>query len=360
MRIINFSAGPAMLPESILLKAQSELLDWDGCGVSVMEMGHRQPKFQSLMEKSEENLRSLLNIPDNYHVLFLGGAARTQFAMIPMNFLSKKNQAGYIVSGLWSSLAYKEACKLKNAYFIGNSEQDGFKSVPVHSAESIKSNTQYLYYTPNETVNGIRISKVPDSQGLPLIADMTSCLLSEPININDYGMIFAGAQKNIAPAGLTLVIVRNDLLNIIPSEPIPTMLDYKTFAETNSKYATPPTFNIYMANKMFEWLYEQGGVAEIYLVNCEKAKLLYQYIDESNFYNCNIEVSARSIMNVCFHINKTYLEDEFVEQAEKQGLFGLKGHRLAGGLRASLYNSMPVSGVKALVNFMQSFAKDHQ
>ena len=359
MRPYNFSAGPAMLPESLLKEAQAELLNWHDLGISVMEMGHRQPMFQALMEDSESALRTLLNIPKNYHILFLGGAARTQFAMIPLNLLNDGDRAAYLVSGLWSSLAYQEAERLKSVYCLATGEPGGFKSLPHGSNADIKPNTTYLYYTPNETVNGLRIATPPNIPGVPLIADMTSCLLSEPINISDYGMIFAGAQKNIAPAGLTLVIIRDDLVNKQSDTPIPTMLTYQTFAQTHSKYATPPTFNIYMANKMFAWVKEQGGVAALYDINCKKAAMLYDYIDASTFYTCDVEINARSLMNVCFRIKDSALEDTFVASATDHHLFGLKGHRLAGGLRASIYNAMPLSGVQALIEFMEAFAEEN-
>lgn len=347
-RPYNFSAGPAMLPEAVLLEAQAEFLDWQGRGVSVMEVGHRSVPFQAVMHEAEASLRELLAIPDHYHVLFLGGSARTQFAMIPMNLLAPSARAAYWISGVWSSMAYTEACRLKEAYCVDTTMD---VDAPV-----LHPDTAYLYYTPNETVNGIRFPFVPHSGAVPLVADMTSCLLSEPICISDYGLIFAGAQKNIAPAGLTVVIVRSDLLDVTPSPTIPLMMDYRIHVKHASCYATPPTFNCYMAGKMFAWIKTQGGVEALYQRNCQKAARLYQFIDESPFYQCPIDVKARSIMNVCFHLTDSTREDDFVQQAEQQGLYGLRGHKMVGGLRASLYNAMPLSGVDTLIAFMEAFS----
>lgn len=356
-RPYNFSAGPAMLPESLLLEAQSQLLNWNDTGVSMLEVGHRSASFQALMDDTQATLRALLSIPENYAVLFLGGAARAQFSMIPMNLLNADEQAAYLVSGVWSSMAYAEACKLKQAYCIATSEASHYTTLPDYHVQSLRSNTRYVYYTPNETVNGVRFSPVPVCGTIPLIADMTSCLLTEPINIADYGLIFAGAQKNIANAGLTIVIIRNDLLDSLPTPAIPTMMDYRVHVQHNSLYATPPTFNCYIANRMFHWISAQGGVDALYKINCEKAARLYQAIDESTFYSCPIEKSARSIVNVCFKLNRPELEDEFLYRATQQGLYGLKGHKLVGGLRASLYNAMPLLGVEALINFMHDFSR---
>lgn len=356
MRPYNFGAGPAALPESVLLEAQAELLNWQGRGLSIMEVGHRTAEFQQLMHDAEADLRALLAIPENYHVLFLGGAARTQFAMVPMNFIPPGQQAGYLISGIWSALACDEGRKLKSAYCIASSGNDGFKQTPDSVDWQIHDNTAYVYYTPNETVNGVRFADVPIVSEIPLIADMTSCLLSEPIDVSKFGLIFAGAQKNIAPAGLTVVIVRKDLLNLNHETPIPTMLDYRTHVMNKSLYATPPVFNCYMAAKMFKWLKAQGGVEALYQINCDKAARLYHYIDSSSFYQCPVEPHSRSLMNVCFSLVKPELEDAFLTQANNRGLHALKGHRMVGGLRASLYNAMPMAGVDALIAFMQDFA----
>lgn len=356
-RTYNFGAGPAMFPESVLKQAQEELLNWRHLGMSVMEAGHRTPEVMALLSDAEQDLRELLAIPSNYQVLFLGGAARTQFAMIPMNFLQPEEQAAYLITGVWSQLAYEEARHLKKAYCFGR--EDHYRSIPKAGSWEIKENTSYLYYTPNETVNGIRFPYVPQSDDIPLIADMTSCLLSEPINVAQYGLIFAGAQKNIANAGLTLVIVREDLLEKIPNPPIPSMLHYKIQAEHHSLYATPPVFNCYLASKMFAWIKSQGGVNSLFRQNCFKAARLYQYLDSSDFYTTVVAPEARSIMNVCFSMKTPELENKFLSQATSHGLYALKGHRCVGGLRASLYNAMPVAGVDALIDFMSTFARNN-
>lgn len=355
-RPYNFGAGPAALPESVLLEAQAELLNWQGRGLSILETGHRTPEFQQVMQEAEADFRALLSIPDDYHVLFLGGAARTQFAMVPMNLMTPGQQAGYLISGLWSSLAFDEACKVKSAYCIANSDHHGFRKIPDPTDWQLRHNTTFIYYTPNETVNGVRFPEVPKTGDIPLVADMTSCLLSEPLDISKFGLIFAGAQKNIAPAGLTVVIVRASLLETLIDPIIPTMMDYRTHVIHKSLYATPPVFNCYMAAKMFKWIKAQGGVPALYKINCEKAAKLYDFIDSSPFYQCLIEPNSRSLMNVCFSLVKPELEDEFLIKANLRGLCALKGHRMVGGLRASLYNAMPIAGVDALIKFMQDFA----
>lgn len=356
-RTYNFGAGPAMLPESILKMAQEEFLDWQGTGMSILEVGHRTPEFTSLLSHAEQTLRSLLSIPKNYQVLFLGGAARAQFAMIPMNLLQPEEQAGYLDTGVWSHLALLEAQRLKKAYCIASDLENGYKSLPEPKSWELKESTSYVYYTPNETVNGIRFPFVPKTKGIPLIADMTSCLLSEPIDVRNYALIFAGAQKNIANAGLTIVIIRDDLLAKTPNPPVPTMFDYAIQTENHSLYATPPVFNCYLAAKMFDWINAQGGVDALFKRNCEKAAKLYQYLDASDFYTTSIDKEARSIVNVCFSLRNSELEEQFIKQAQAHGLSALKGHRFVGGMRASLYNAMPMSGVDALLDFMSEFAR---
>ena len=353
----NFGAGPAMLPEALLLEAQAELLNWQGTGMSVMEIGHRTEEFIQLMDEAELLLRSLLAIPDTYHVLFLGSPARLQFGMIPLNFIKEEKHAGYLITGLWSSLAFEEAKRVKKAYSIASSEKNSFLSVPPESEWTFQENTAYLYYTPNETINGVRSAAMPKQATIPLVADMTSCLLSEPIDINDYGLIFAGAQKNIANAGLTIVIVRKEWVDTINNNSITTMLDYRTHTTNKSLYATPPTFNCYVALKMFQWIKQQGGVLALYETNKKKASKLYEFIDSSSFYRCKVAVKDRSIVNVCFTLPTQDLEDLFIKKAIDNGLFALKGHRTVGGLRASMYNSMPMEGVELLISFMENFAK---
>lgn len=359
VRGYNFSAGPAMLPEEILLEAQAELLNWQNRGMSVMEVGHRTEACQNLMQEAEEGLRALIKIPDHYRVLFLGGAARTQFSMIPMNCLSSGEQGAYWISGVWSSLAYEEASRLSQAYCLAQLPEKGNDQPLDPATLNVRDNTGYLYYTPNETIDGIRTPTPPVFEGIPMIADMTSCLLTEPVNISEFGLIFAGAQKNIANAGLTIVIVREDLLEKQPVGPIPTMQDYRVHAKHHSLYATPPVFNCYLASKMFHWIKKQGGVDAVYEQNCKKAEKLYQFIDDTSFYTCSVVPAVRSIVNICFTMNSPNLEEQFIHQANRRGLLGLKGHRAIGGLRASLYNSMPMSGVQSLIEFMHEFSKEH-
>jgi phosphoserine aminotransferase len=358
-RIYNFGAGPAMLPEAILRQAKEELLNWHQMGVSILELGHRTPQFIELLEHAEQSLRDLLDIPQSYCVLFLGGAARTQFASIPMNFLNPKGQAGYLITGHWSKMAFQEATLLKKAYCMADEEPGGFKTIPKDRCWEIKKNTAYVYYTPNETVDGVRFPYVPQVDDLPLIADMTSCLLTEPIDVSQYGLIFAGAQKNIANAGLTLVIIREDLLHIIPDPPVPTIMHYQTHATNHSLYATPPVFNCYMADKMFRWIKANGGVQAFFELNQSKAAKLYQFLDENPFYSTQVAPEARSLVNICFSIADPALEPKFIHLAQQKGLYALKGHRLVGGLRASLYNAMPMAGVDALIDFMSEFAKGY-
>ena len=353
----NFGAGPAALPLEILTEAKDEFLNWREKGMSIMEIGHRTPDFVELLDETRELLREILSIPSNYHILFLGGAARSQFAMIPMNLLAPNQQAGYLVSGVWSSYAFDECQKIRRAYCVATTEAEGFIEAPNQLDWQLAKDTRYVYYTTNETINGVRFSKVPNFGEIPLVADMTSSILSEPINISDFGIIFAGSQKNIAPAGLTVVIIRDDLVDDEVGHTIPTMFDYKTHIKNDSLYATPPTFNCYMANKMFKWIKKQGGLQKLYDINLEKARKLYDFIDNSDFYNCKVSKSSRSLMNVCFNINREDLTQDFLSQAAQHGLLALKGHRVVGGLRASLYNAMPLSGVDALIAFMQEYAR---
>ena len=362
----NFGAGPAMLPESILHEAQAEFLNWQQTGMSILETGHRTEAFRDLLDEAESRLRKLLKIPSNYHVLFLSGPARMLFSMIPMNFLTEGDTADYLVTGIWSQMALKEAQKLKQAKCVVSGADSNFTTIPSQSSWNIDSNSKYFYYTPNETVNGIYCSKPTSvmttsrTQKAPLIADMTSCLLAEPINVTDYGLIFAGAQKNIANSGLTLVIVHDQLIQTIKNNKLPTLYDFRTHIEHRSLYSTPPTFNCYLANKMFAWIESQGGVDALYAVNQQKAKTLYQFIDDSDFYTCLVDRPYRSLFNVCFNVPSHPLEDLFVEQAQNSHLLALRGHRLVGGLRASLYNAMPREGVDRLIDFMQDFVQRYK
>ena len=355
LRGLNFGAGPATLPLPILEEAQAGLLNWQGSGLSIMEMGHRTAAFMGFMQEAEALLCGLLNIPDSHQVLFLGGAARLHFAMVPMNFIPEGQTAGYLETGIWSSMAYQEALRLKQAYSIASSQDGGFLTVPSEEEWRIEAGFAYCYYTPNETINGVRCH-MPPVKGVPLVADMTSCLLAEPVNVADYGLIFAGAQKNIANAGLTIVIVKKSWLESIDDTKLPRMLDYRWQAQHQSLYATPPTFNCYLALKMFQWIGQQGGVNALYEKNQAKAQMLYDYIDASSFYQCPVAGAARSLFNVCFRAPTADWDLAFVEKAEATGLLGLKGHKVVGGLRASLYNAMPLQGVEKLILFMEEFA----
>ncbi|WP_133129653.1 3-phosphoserine/phosphohydroxythreonine transaminase [Legionella yabuuchiae] len=356
-RPYNFSAGPSMLPDAILKEVQAELLNWQGSGRSVMEIGHRTEAIKSLMDETASDLRDLLSIPSKYHILFLPTPARAQFSMIPMNLLANDTVGAYWISGIWSKLAFKEAEKIAKAYCVGSSEVSNFTHTPEFHLNSVPEHTAYLYFTPNETINGVKIP-TPFVQ-MPLIADMTSCLLTEPINVSDYGLIFAGAQKNISIPGLTVVILHPDTLPTHRTKPLPTMLDYQTHIAHKSLYSTPPVFNCYIAGKMFKWIKAQGGVEAMFKMNQLKSIRLYEFIDASDFYACPVTDEARSIVNVCFKLTKSELEDDFLRQAEQHGLHALKGHRTVGGLRASLYNAMPMEGVEALIHFMHRYAKEH-
>ncbi|GGI77865.1 phosphoserine aminotransferase [Legionella impletisoli] len=346
-----------MLPDAILKEVQRELLNWQGTGKSVMETGHRTEAIKSLMNEAQDDLRALLKIPSEYHVLFIPAPARMQFSMIPMNLLQNNRVGAYWVSGIWSELAFNEAKKIADACCVGSSKANEFTKVPELHLSAAPDNTAYVYFTPNETINGVKVP-VP-MVNMPLIADMTSCLLTEPINVRDYGLIFAGAQKNISIPGLTVVILHNDILANHHNKPLPTMMDYQTHIAHKSLYATPPVFNCYIAHKMFQWIKTQGGVDALFMMNQLKARRLYEFIDESSFYHGSVDEKARSIVNVCFKLINKELEDNFAKQAEQQGLLALKGHRTVGGLRASLYNAMPMEGVEALIQFMHRYAKEH-
>jgi phosphoserine aminotransferase len=352
----NFSAGPAMLPESVLLQAQQSLLNWQNTGMSILEINHRHPLFLHLMEEAEMLFRQLLSIPEHYHVLFLTQPARTQFAMIPMNFVHPAVQAGYVISGMWSYEAYKEANRLSNAYCVATNQDSDFTCLPHFNPKEIRDETAYIYYTPNETVDGIRIASPPfKDREVPLVADMTSYLLSEPISVENYGLIFAGIQKNIGPAGMTIVIVDDALLKTT-STILPTMLDYRVHAEAHSLAATPAVFQCYMSSLMFQWVLEQGGVDALFQKNQRKAEMLYRYIDSSDFYHCYVQGEGRSFMNVCFYLSDESKNELFLREAQRYGLYGLQGHRRKGGMRVSLYNAMPIEGVYALIDFMKMFA----
>ncbi len=354
--ILNFGAGPAMLPEEIMLQAQSEFLDWQGIGKSVMEIGHRTDDFKSIANHAEQSLREILNIPDDYHVLFLAGGATQQFSVIPMNLLQGKTSADYLHTGIWSAKAMQLAKRYCDINMVCSSEQSNFTTIPDKNDWQLDSKAAYVYYTDNETIGGLEFPFTPDVTGVPLVSDMTSSILSKTIDVSRFGLIFAAAQKNIGPAGMTVVIVHKDLLGeVLPFTP--DLFDYRLQTQEKSMLNTPPTFNWYMAGLMFDWIKQQGGLDELEKRNQRKSSLLYDFIDASSFYQNHIDAVYRSKMNVVFSLTDENLTDDFLKQAESNGLHALKGHRLAGGMRASLYNAMPESGVKQLVDFMREFER---
>lgn len=361
-QIYNFSAGPAVLPKEVLLQAREELLDWHNSGMSVMEMSHRGKEFMYIAEKVESDLRELMEIPANYKVLFLQGGASSQFAMVPMNLLRGKHSADYINTGQWSQKAIKEAKKYCEINVAASSEDANFTYAPKQNEWKLNPGTAYVHYTPNETIGGVEFNWIPDLthqySNIPLIADMSSTILSRPLDITKFGLIYAGAQKNIGPAGLTVVIIREDLMGmVLPGTP--TMFDYKIHADNHSMYNTPPTFDLYITGLVLAWLKKLGGLAAIERINITKSNLIYELIDTSDFYHCPVSKDDRSRMNVPFTLKDSALDSEFLKQAESHGLIQLKGHRSVGGMRASIYNAMPIEGVKTLVSFMKEFANNH-
>ncbi|MDX8400389.1 MAG: 3-phosphoserine/phosphohydroxythreonine transaminase [Gallionellaceae bacterium] len=357
MTIYNFSAGPAVLPHEVLEQARAELLDWHGSGMSVMEMSHRGKEFMSIAAQAEADLRELMGIPKNYKVLFLQGGASLQFSMIPMNLLRGKSSADYVNTGAWSKKAIKEASKFCQVNEVASGADQGFSYVPAFDTWQCNKDAAYLHYVVNETIGGVEFDWVPDVGEVPLVADMSSNILSRPCDVSKFGLIYAGAQKNIGPAGLTLVIVREDLIGHAPVGTA-SMLDYKIHADYDSMYNTPPTYGMYIAGLVFQWLKRNGGVAQMEQVNIAKSNLLYDAIDSSNgFYHCPVNKQDRSRMNVPFSTKDAALDAEFIKQADARGMLQLKGHKLAGGMRASIYNAMPLAGVQALLGFMAEFAK---
>ena len=354
--IYNFSAGPAVLPKAVLEQARDELLDWHGSGMSVMEMSHRSKEYLSIAEQAEADLRELLSIPDNYRVLFLQGGATSQFCMVPMNLLRGKQQADYVNTGAWSKKAIAEAQRYCDVNIVASSEDSNFSTIPAFDSWQLNKDAAYLHYTPNETIGGVEFHWTPDSGDVPLVADMSSTILSRPLDVSRYGVIYAGAQKNIGPAGLTVVIVRDELTGeTIPGAP--TMFDYRKHADNGSMLNTPPTYGWYLAGLVFKWLKQQGGVTAMAEVNRRKAQRLYDAIEGSGFYSSPVASDCRSWMNVPFTLADAGLDGEFLKQAVAAGLLNLKGHRSVGGMRASIYNAMPESGVAALIDFMAEFER---
>ena len=356
-RIYNFSAGPAILPLPVLEKAQSELLSLGGIGMSVMEISHRSKHFEAILSKANNGLRQLLNVPENYKILFLQGGAFLQFSMIPMNFLGANETADYIITGAWGKKALKEAKRCGNANTIFSSAETGFKSAPTQAELNFSENANYIHYTSNETIEGVEFKYDLDGAGLPVICDASSNILSKPIDISKYAMIYCGAQKNIGPSGVTLVIIRDDMLAKVP-ENQHSLLDYRAIAANDSMLNTPNTWGIYIISLVCDWLNEQGGLAEMEQKNEAKAGILYDAIDSSDgYYRGHAEKSARSLMNVTFRLPSEELEKQFTAEATAQKLDGLKGHRSVGGIRASIYNAFPKDGVEKLVEFMKDFAQ---
>ena len=357
-RVYNFSAGPAVLPEEVLNEAAAEMLDYRGTGMSVMEMSHRSKSYETIIEDVESDLRDLLHIPENYKVLFLQGGGSTQFAMVPMN-LMKNRVADYIITGQWAKKAHKEASIYGKANAIASSADKTFSYIPDCSDLPVSEDADYVYICENNTIYGTKFWTLPNTKGKLLVADQSSCFLSEPVDVSKYGLIFAGAQKNVGPAGTVIVIIREDLITEDVLEGTPTMLRYKIHADAKSLYNTPPTYGIYMCGKVFKWLKAKGGLEEMKKINEEKAKILYDFLDESKLFKGTVVKKDRSIMNVPFITGNEELDALFVKESKAAGLENLKGHRTVGGMRASIYNAMPKAGVEKLVEFMADFEKKH-
>ena len=357
-RVYNFSAGPAVLPEEVLKEAAAEMLDYKGTGMSVMEMSHRSKAYQAIIDEAEADLRDLMNIPDNYKVLFLQGGASQQFAAVPMN-LMKNGVADYIITGAWAKKAYQEAKMYGKANAIASSADKTFSYIPDCSDLPISEDADYVYICENNTIYGTKFHQLPNTKGKDLISDVSSCFLSEPVDVTQYGMLYGGVQKNIGPAGVVIAIIREDLIreDVLPGTP--TMLRYKTHADNGSMYNTPPAYGIYICGKVFKWLKKMGGLAGMKAHNERKAAILYDFLDGSSMFHGTVEKKDRSLMNVPFVTGNAELDTKFVKEAEAAGLVNLKGHRSVGGMRASIYNAMPIAGVEALVAFMQKFEQEN-
>ena len=356
-RAYNFCAGPATLPEAVLRQARDDMLDWRGTGMSVMEMSHRSDDFVQIAETAEQDLRDLAGVSDDYAVLFMQGGASSQFSMIPLNLLGDKTGADYVNTGIWSKKAIAEARRYGEINVAASSEDSGFTTIPDQAAWQTRADAAYLHYTPNETIGGLEFDFVPDSGDVPLVVDMSSTLLSRPLDVSKFGLIYAGAQKNIGPSGLVVVIIRKDLLGKARKE-TPTMMNYQVIADNDSMYNTPATYSWYLAGLVFKWLKEQGGVQAMGEINLRKARKLYDFIDGSDFYANPIERRFRSWMNVPFTLADNALDNEFLKGADARGLLNLKGHRSVGGMRASIYNALPEAGVDALIGYMAEFARE--
>lgn len=358
-KVYNFCAGPAMIPVEVMEKAQQEFLNWNNMGCSVMEISHRSEPFLKVAAEAEQDLRDLMDIPDNYKVLFMHGGGRGQFSAVPLNILGDKKRAAYLDSGIWSTHAVKEAEKYCEVDIIGRGAQvSGLNAVPSHENWEINPEAAYVHYCPNETVDGIEIHGIPEVGDIPLVADMSSNFLSKMIDVSKFGVIYAGAQKNVGPSGLSIVIVREDLLRKARHD-TPVILDYTLAADNNSMFNTPPTYAWYLSGLVFKWLKEKGGVAKMAEINEQKAQRLYEYIDSSDFYSNGVAIENRSMMNVTFQLADESLNKQFLAEAEQHGLVALEGHRYVGGMRASIYNAMPLEGVLVLLDFMKTFQQQN-
>ena len=357
-RVYNFSAGPAVLPEEVLTEAAAEMLDYKGTGMSVMEMSHRSKAYQQIIDEAEQDLRDLMQIPDNYKVLFLQGGAHLQFAMVPLN-LMKNGVADYIITGQWAKKAYQEAKKFGKANAVASSEDKTFSYLPDCSDLPISEDADYVYICENNTIYGTKFHQLPNTKGKLLVSDVSSCFLSEPVDVTKYGLIYGGVQKNIGPAGVVIAIIREDLIRDDLPDSIPTMLKYKTHADNGSMYNTPPAYGIYICGKVFKWLKKMGGLEAIKAYNEKKAAVLYDFLDQSKMFKGTVEKKDRSLMNVPFVTGDADLDAKFLKEATDAGFVNLKGHRIVGGMRASIYNAMPIEGVEKLVAFMAEFEKNN-
>ena len=357
-RVFNFSAGPSMLPVEVLEQAQKEMLNYNGCGMSVMEMSHRSKWFEDIIQNAEKNIRELMNVPDNYKVMFVQGGGSTQFAMVPLN-LMVKGSCDMVCTGQWAQKALEEAKKFGEVNVIASSKDKVYNYIPALDKSKFNADADYFYITHNNTIYGTRFTELPDTGNVPLVADMSSNIMSEVIDVSKFGLIFAGAQKNIGPAGLTIVIMREDLIGKA-KDICPTMLDYKTHADNDSLYNTPPCYPIYVSGLVFEWLKKNGGIAQMQKINEEKAGILYDYLDNSSMFRGTVVPKDRSLMNVPFVADDEAINAKFIKEATASGFVNLKGHRTVGGMRASIYNAMPIEGVKALVDFMKKFEMDNK
>lgn len=358
MRVYNFSAGPAMMPEQVLKRAADEMLEYGDSGQSVMEMSHRSKEYQAIIDSVEAKLRQVMSIPDNYKVLFLQGGASSQFAMIPLNLMNRNNKADFVITGQWANKAYQEASRYGKCNVVASSKDKTFSYIPELDKSKFDPEADYFHICYNNTIYGTRFNELPDTGDVPLIADMSSCILSEPVDVSKFGLIYAGAQKNMGPAGLTVVIIREDLIGNA-MDITPTMFNYKIHADNGSMYNTPPTYGIYILGLVLDWIIEKGGLTEMAKLNRRKAELLYNYLDSSKLFKATVSGKDRSLMNIPFVTGSDELDAKFVCEAKKEGLINLKGHRTVGGMRASIYNAMPCEGVEKLVEFMRKFEAEN-